>query len=98
MILEIAEYTVAPGQSAAFLAGMARGIQVICGAQGCLDAQFAAAVEDPESVVILVRWQRLEDHLETFRNGPLFPQYRQHINGLFVGQPRVRHYPLGPTL
>ncbi len=94
MILEIAEFTALPGQADAFAEGIARGIEVIRQAEGCLGAQVAASVEDPHEFVLLVRWRALEDHLVTFRNGPLFPAYRQHINGLFADAPRVRHYPI----
>lgn len=94
MILEIAEFTVISGKADEFVAGLTSGMEVIRRAEGCLGAQMAVAVEDAHTVVLLVRWRTLDDHLVTFRQGPLFPQYRQHINGLFVGQPRVHHYPL----
>jgi quinol monooxygenase YgiN len=92
MILEVAEYTVVPGQAAAFMAAMTPALAIIRGAEGCLSAQAIASVEDPHEVTLFIRWRRIEDHLETFRNGPLFPAYRQPLTGLFVGQPRVRHY------
>jgi quinol monooxygenase YgiN len=95
MILEIAEYTVLPGRADDFAAGIARGLEVIRQAEGCLSAQVAASVEDAHAFVLLIRWRTLDDHLGTFRNGPLFPAYRQHIAGLFVDAPRVRHYPIG---
>ena len=94
MILEVAEYTAAPGQADAFAVGIAKGLEIIRQAEGCLGAQVAAAVENPHEFVLLIRWRRIEDHMETFRKGPLFSVYRQHINGLFVDQPRVRHFPL----
>ncbi len=94
MILEIAEFTAVAGKATELAMGLARGIEVIRQAEGCLGVQLAAAVEDPHEVVLLVRWRNLDDHLVTFRQGPLFPAYRQHIAGLFVDQPRVRHYPI----
>lgn len=95
MILEIAEFTAQPGQADAFKAGIARGLAVIRSAPGCVSADCAQSIEQPEEFALFVRWQRLEDHLEGFRTGPLFPAYRQHIAGLFVDAPRVRHYPVG---
>jgi len=93
MILEIAEITAAPGQADALAAGIARGAMVIRQAEGCQSVQFAQSVEEPQQFVLLVRWRTIEDHLVTFRNGPLFGQWRQEIAGLFVGQPHVLHYP-----
>ncbi len=37
-------------------------------------------------------WTSLEAHTESFRGGPLFPQWRGQIYGLFSGQPVVFHY------
>jgi quinol monooxygenase YgiN len=93
-ILEIAEFTAAPGQADALATGLARGVEVIRTAEGCLDAHWARAVENGDECILFIHWRAIEDHLQTFRNGPLFSAYRQHINGLFVDQPRVRHYPL----
>lgn len=97
-ILEIAEFTAVPGQAEAFAAGLAQGVEVIRTAEGCLDVRWARAVESAEEFVLLVTWRTLEDHLTTFRGGPLFPAYRQHINGLFADAPRVRHYPVAAAI
>lgn len=93
-VMEIAEFTAQPGQGDAFAAGLAQGIEVIRSAEGCLSAEWHRAIENPEEFVLLVRWRAIEDHLVTFRQGPLFPAYRQPIAGLFVDAPRVRHYPI----
>jgi hypothetical protein len=37
-------------------------------------------------------WTTLEAHTVDFRGGPLFPQWRSHINGLFTGTAEVFHY------
>ncbi len=93
MVLEIVEYRAVPGQGDALFAGLRQALAVIRSAEGCIEAHASQSIEDPDECVVLVVWHRLEDHLETFRNGPLFGEYRQHVNGLFIGQPRVRHYP-----
>jgi quinol monooxygenase YgiN len=97
MILEIAEYRAITGQADAFAAGIEQGLEVIRRAEGCLSAQVGRAVEDDHEFVILIRWRNLEDHLDTFRKGPLFGEYRSHITGLFVDQPRVRHFPISES-
>jgi quinol monooxygenase YgiN len=92
MILEIAEFTAAPGKAEAFAEGIERGLAVIRRAEGCLSSRASRSLEDPDIFVLLNEWRALEDHLDTFRNGPLFAEYRSHINGLFVDQPRIKHY------
>lgn len=94
MILEIAEFTALPGKEAEFIAGIARGLDVIRQAEGNLSAEYLVAVENPAEITLLLRWRALEDHTVTFRQGPLFATYRAHIAGLFVDPPRVRHYPI----
>ena len=59
-----------------------------------MDVQFAQSLEDPQTFILLIRWHTLEDHIVTFRSSPLFAQYRAHINGLFAGQPTIKHYPI----
>ena len=39
-----------------------------------------------------IEWETLEHHTVKFRGGPLFAQYRSHINGLFVEPVTARHY------
>jgi quinol monooxygenase YgiN len=94
MVLEIAEFTAIDGKADEFATGASRGVEVIRRAEGCHSAQVSQSVEDPQQFVLLIQWHRIENHLDTFRNGPLFSEYRSHIAGLFVDQPRVRHFPL----
>jgi len=37
-------------------------------------------------------WTSFEAHTEDFRGGPMFKQWRSHINGLFEDPPTVFHY------
>jgi quinol monooxygenase YgiN len=92
MVVEIAEFTAAAGKEEELRAGLVRGIEVVRRAEGCRSAQVQRCVEESGQFVGIIEWATLEDHTVTFRGGPLFPEYRSHINGLFEGPVRVRHY------
>jgi len=92
MVLEIAEFTAVAGRVEELREGLLRGIEVIRQAEGCRSAQVRRCLEEAERFIFMVEWATLEDHIATFRGGPLFSEYRSHINGLFVEPVRVRHY------
>ncbi|HEU5441165.1 MAG TPA: antibiotic biosynthesis monooxygenase family protein [Ktedonobacterales bacterium] len=92
MVLEIAEYTAAPGKAEELQAGLARAREIIRGAQGCRAIALRRCVEEPERFIFTIEWETIEDHTVTFRGGPLFPQYRAQIAGLVEGAIVARHY------
>ena len=58
----------------------------------CISAQVERCIEKPEQYILINIWTSLEAHTKDFRGGPLFPQWRSHINGLFEANPTVFHY------
>ena len=92
MIIEIAQYTAQPGKADDLRRGFLAALPIIRGAEGCNSAHLLQCVEDPGHFVLQLQWETLEHHTVMFRGGPLFPQYRSHINGLFADPPFVRHY------
>ncbi len=94
MVLEIAQFTAAPGKGPQLRARFLAALPIIRGAEGCRSVTLRQQIEDPEQFVLLVEWETLEHHTVTFRSGPRFPEYRSHIDGLFAGAPDVRHYEL----
>lgn len=92
MVVEIAEFTAQPGKAEELRAGLLRGLEVIRRGEGCRSARLRACVEDPNRFIYEIEWETLEAHTVTFRGGPLFPEYRSHITGLFVEPVTVHHY------
>jgi quinol monooxygenase YgiN len=92
MVIEIAQFRAQPGKAEELQAGMLRGIEVIRSAEGCRSAVVRRGIEDPDLFHFEIAWETLEHHTVTFRGGPLFPEYRSHIHGLFVEPPTVNHY------
>jgi heme-degrading monooxygenase HmoA len=92
MVTEIARFRAQPGKDGALADGLARGLNVIEGAEGCLSARLCRCVEDDQVYIYQIEWETLAHHVDTFRSGPLFAQYRSHITGLFVEPVEVNHY------
>ncbi len=92
MVTEIALFTAVAGKEDELGQAILRGIEVVRQHPECKSVRVARCIEKPEQYMLTVSWTSLEAHTVDFRGGPLFPQWRSHINGLFEGSPVVFHY------
>lgn len=92
MITEIAIFTAVPGKEDELGAAILHGLEVIRQHPECVGARVERCIEQPDQFAVINTWTSLEAHTVSFRGGPLFPQWRGHITGLFTGQPSVFHY------
>jgi quinol monooxygenase YgiN len=92
MVTEIALFTAAPGKEEELGKAISNGLNIIRQHPECKAAKVERCIEQPDQYMLVVTWTSLEAHTEGFRGGPLFPQWRAQINGLFSGQPVVFHY------
>lgn len=92
MIVEIGIIDAQPGKGAELEAGLKKAREVISQADGYRGSTFHRGVESPDRCVIYIRWDSVAHHMEGFRNGPLFPQWRAHFADLMAGPPNVEHY------
>ncbi len=92
MITEFAIFNAVPGKEDELGQAMLRGIEVIRQHPGLISARVERCIEQPGQYVLINIWTSYEAHVDDFRGGPLFPQWRSYINGLFEGSPTVYHY------
>jgi len=93
MILEIADFRILPGQQADFETALRLGLaEALSQSPGFIRASVKRGVESPDRYVLLVEWRTLEDHMQGFRNGPLFAVWRGHIGRFFAGPPQMEHF------
>ncbi|GHO65778.1 antibiotic biosynthesis monooxygenase [Ktedonobacter sp. SOSP1-52] len=92
MITEIAVFTAVAGKEEELAQGIIRGLEIIRQHPECISAHATRCIEQPGRFMVTNSWSTLEAHTVDFREGPLFPQWRSHINGLFEGTPEVFHY------
>ncbi len=89
MILETAEFTVTDGP--AFEAKVRAALPLFHASPGCQGATLHRVIEDPSRYRLLVRWERLEDHTETFRGSEVFTTWRGMVSPFFAAAPVVTH-------
>ncbi len=92
MVTEIALFTAVPGKEDELGQAILTGLNVIRQHPECISARVERCIERPDQYMLVNIWTSLEAHTQGFRGGPLFPQWRSHITGLFVDPATVFHY------
>jgi heme-degrading monooxygenase HmoA len=92
VVTEIALLRAKPGRRDQLRDGLRAARSVIAQAPGYRGSAFYQGVEDPDAFVLVIQWGSLEDHLEGFRKGPLFAEWRRHFAEHAEGPPQVSHF------
>ncbi|XVQ09651.1 antibiotic biosynthesis monooxygenase family protein [Spirillospora sp. CA-255316] len=92
MIVEHAEFSVRPDAAPDFEAAFARSRHLLLEAHGCRGADLLRSVDRPDTYLLRVHWDRLEDHTETFPATPQAGLFAEAIAPHCVEPPRVVHY------
>ena len=92
MILEHALLPVRPGEEAAFEAAFAEAKGIIAAMPGFAGLTLSRCLERPDTYLLLVRWERLEDHTEGFRGSPGYQQWRALLHRFYEPFPTVEHF------
>lgn len=92
MILEQAILQVKAGQQQAFEAAMLQAQPLIAATPGFNRLELRACLETPNRYLLLVWWQRLENHTEDFRGSDRYQQWRGLLHHFYEPSPLVEHY------
>jgi heme-degrading monooxygenase HmoA len=92
MILETAIFTIHAGQEEQFLEAFSRGRKFIEQSKGCHRLELRRGIEEPETFVLVVWWQTLEDHTVSFKQSSNFTDWRAVVGHFFARPPVVNHY------
>jgi heme-degrading monooxygenase HmoA len=92
MILELAILDVKPGETEAFEAAFAEAKAIISAMPGFDHLELQRCLEDTNRYVLLVGWDRLEDHTEGFRGSPEYQRWRALLHHFYDPHPTVEHY------
>lgn len=92
MILEQAVLPVIPGREAEFEAAFVEAKQIIASQPGFAGLTLSRCVERPSGYLLLVQWERLEDHTEGFRGSAQYQQWRTLLHHFYDPFPVVEHY------
>lgn len=92
MVLEHAVLDVRPGQAAEFEVAFDEAKAIISSMPGFVALELQRCVEVDGRYVLLVRWERLEDHTEGFRGSPEYQRWRALLHHFYDPFPTVEHY------
>jgi hypothetical protein len=94
VILEVALVPVLPGHEQSFEIDLLQAAStVLPKAHGFVEfTGHGFGIERPLTYLFTIRWEALDDHLEGFRGGELFTQWREFIGSHFDGIPVVEHF------
>jgi quinol monooxygenase YgiN len=88
---EIARLTVDTAQRAAFVAQALAYAKVLADESACHHVDMLQGVEDPDSFVFLITWDRQQAH-ETFRGSEHGKQASSTIVSYLAEPPKTSHY------
>jgi heme-degrading monooxygenase HmoA len=92
MILELAILDVRPDETAAFERAFGEAKEIISAMPGFDHLELQRCLEDPSRYVLLVGWERLEDHTEGFRGSAEYERWRALLHRFYDPFPTVEHY------
>jgi heme-degrading monooxygenase HmoA len=92
VILEHALLSVRSGQEAAFVAAFRRAVPLIASRPGCHKVSLSRCLERPGIYLLLVEWERVEDHTEGFRGSPEYQEWRRLLHHFYDPFPSVEHF------
>lgn len=94
MITEQAVLDVKPGREREFEMAFAEAKAIIASAPGFESLQLQRCIERPNRYLLLVSWERLEDHTEGFRNSAGYEEWRRLLHHFYDPFPTVEHFSL----
>jgi heme-degrading monooxygenase HmoA len=92
MILEVARLDVIAGLEPEFELAFANAQRIIAAMPGCLSHELQRCTEQPSRYLLLVTWQRLEDHTVGFRQSDQYQEWKALLHHFYDPFPTVEHY------
>jgi heme-degrading monooxygenase HmoA len=92
VILEHALLQVRPGEAQGFEAAFGEARALIAAMPGFRGLTLSRCLERPDGYLLLVTWDRLEDHTEGFRESPEYERWRALLHHFYDPFPVVEHF------
>jgi heme-degrading monooxygenase HmoA len=92
VITEHATLDVRPGEERAFEQAFDRAKAIIASMPGFIALSLDRCVEVPSRYLLLVEWERLEDHTQGFRQSADYEEWRALLHHFYDPFPTVHHY------
>ena len=75
-----------------FERAFAEASAIVSAAPGFLSHELQRCIEKPGRYVLLVRWEKLEDHIEGFRGSAGYDEWRRLLHHFYDPFPTVEHF------
>jgi heme-degrading monooxygenase HmoA len=92
VILEHALLDVLPGREDEFETAFHEATAIISSMSGFRSLRLERGIESPSRFLLLVEWDRLEDHTEGFRGSTEYQRWRALLHHFYDPFPVVEHY------
>jgi heme-degrading monooxygenase HmoA len=92
MILEVAILNVKPGMAEEFEAAFKTASTIIASMPGYIFHELQRCIEIENRYILLVQWQKLEDHTIGFRRSLEYQTWRSLLHHFYDPFPTVEHY------
>lgn len=92
MVLEHALLQVKPGREEDFERAFRDASSIIAAMPGFGSLRLERCVEDRSRYLLLVEWERLEDHTVGFRGSPDYSRWKALLHHFYDPFPEVGHY------
>ena len=92
MILEVAILDVNPSCASQFESAFQAASSIIARMRGYCGHELHRCLETPNRYVLLVRWEKLEDHTIGFRESPEYQEWKALLHHFYNPFPTVEHY------
>ena len=92
LVLEVAILDIKAGLTAEFEAAFKVASGIIAAMPGYISHELQHCLEDCDRYILLVRWQKLEDHIVGFHQSPEYQEWRSLLHHFYDPFPTVEHY------
>ncbi len=92
MILEVATLDVRIGQEQQFEIAFRAASEIISSMSGYVSHQLQRCLENNSRYILLVNWQRLEDHTVGFRGSQEYQEWKRLLHHFYDPFPTVEHF------
>lgn len=92
MILEVARLHILPGQSGEFETSFRKASAIIAFMKGYIDHELQKCIEEENKYLLLVTWEKLEDHTIGFRGSMEYLEWKRLLHHYYNPHPVVEHF------
>jgi len=92
MILEVAILNIVTGKQLDFENSFKQAQRIIYSMKGYISHELQQCLENDHQYILLVKWERLEDHTIGFRNSDEYQEWKALLHHFYDPFPTVEHY------